>query len=122
MPMANDWSALPQAELKEFHASIQENWADLIEALVQEGVHEPDYHSVESGLGHFEWVFRHTGVTLVLTQTACLSFRVARFPEDVAVVYDAEDFEEVVRVVKQLQDENEQREIKEESKDGKEHE
>ena len=116
MPMSAEWGLLPQAELKDFHAQIQENWADLIEALVQEGVHEPDYHSVESGLGHFEWVFRHTGVTLVLTQTACLSFRVARFPEDVAAVYDAEDFEEVVRVVKQLQDENEQREIKEESK------
>ncbi len=120
MPMASDWGVLPQAELKEFHARIQENWADLIEALVQEGVHAPDYHSPEAGLGHFEWVFHHSRVTLVVAQTAGLSFQVSRFPEDVAEVYDAEDFAEVVRVVKQLQDENEKKEIKEESKDGKE--
>lgn len=107
---------LPQTELKDFHARIQENWADLIEALVQEGVHAPDYHSPEAGLGHFEWVFQHSRVTLVVAQTAGLSFQVSRFPEDVAEVYDSEDFAEVARVVKQLQDENEKREIKEESK------
>ena len=110
---------MPQAELKDFHARIQENWETLLLALQEEGVHAPDYHSPESGLGHFEWVFRATGVTLVLTQTACLSFRVSRFPEDVAVAYDPEEFEEVVRVVKQLQDENEKKESKEESKEGK---
>ncbi len=107
---------LPQAELRDFHTRVQENWAVLIEALVQEGVHAPDYHSPEAGLGHYEWVFRHSRVTLVVAQTAGLSFQVSRFPEDVAEVYDAEDFADVVRVVKQLQDENEKREITEESK------
>lgn len=120
MPMANDWGVLPQAELKDFHARIQENWADLIKTLVQEGVHAPDYHSPEAGLGHFEWVFRHSRVTLVVAQTVDLEFQVSRYPEDVAEIYDSEDFAEVVRVVKQLQDENEKKEMKEESKDGKE--
>lgn len=120
MPMSTEWGLLPQAELKDFHAQIQENWAALLLALQEEGVHAPDYHSPEDGLGHFEWVLKNSGVTVVLTQTACFSFRVARFPEDVAVTYDVEEFEEVVRVIKQLQDENEKMETREESKDGKE--
>ena len=120
MPMMARWSVLPQAELKDFHARIQENWHGLLTTMEDTGVKVHDYFSIEEGLGRYEWFFQRTNVTLAIQQTFGLEFEVTRYPEQTTVAYNAasaDSWAEIALVAKRLQTEEERVQEKEETKE-----
>lgn len=111
---------MPQAELWEFHATIQENWKGLLTTMEDMGLRAPDYAGIEDGLGHYEWAFQRTGITVVVSQTFEYEFRVTCYPESPPVLYDAmrpDTWTEIAMVAKRRQTEEEKTKDKEESKE-----
>lgn len=110
---------MPQAELKDFHAKIQANWAGLLTTMEDMGIKDPDYFSIEDGLGRYEWFFRCRAVTQAVIQTHEFAFEVTRYPEQTTVAYDAagaDSWAEIALIIKRLQTEEERVQETEESK------